>query len=195
MPLHSIRPGAGRYRCASLSVFIQRSLFGPVDVVPAGPPNGKECTCCRLVLPRVAFNACSGKPDGLQAYCRRCQSIHSYGDRRSPRVQQRRRELWRRPRPHEDRTQRLARERAHRLVAAAVDSRELARPPECEQCGDSAATQAHHEDYGRPLEVVWLCPSCHAHRHPESRRTTARRRRWAIPMFPSMRAALAGRYR
>lgn len=34
----------------------------------------------------------------------------------------------------------------------------------CEHCG-ADKTQAHHEDYLKPLEVVWLCTKCHAARH------------------------------
>jgi hypothetical protein len=26
---------------------------------------------------------------------------------------------------------------------------------------------AHHEDYDKPLEVVWLCQPCHKQRHKE----------------------------
>lgn len=38
----------------------------------------------------------------------------------------------------------------------------------CERCG-SLRTQGHHEDYSRPLEVMWLCPKHHGERHRELR--------------------------
>ena len=34
----------------------------------------------------------------------------------------------------------------------------------CEACG-SQKTQGHHEDYSKPLEVVWLCAKHHGQRH------------------------------
>lgn len=30
----------------------------------------------------------------------------------------------------------------------------------CEKCG-SADSQKHHQDYSKPLEVIWLCRDCH----------------------------------
>jgi len=36
----------------------------------------------------------------------------------------------------------------------------------CKVCGE-VKTQAHHEDYSKPLEVVWLCAACHKKRHQE----------------------------
>lgn len=35
----------------------------------------------------------------------------------------------------------------------------------CEKCG--AKAQAHHEDYTKALDVVWLCPKHHKARHHE----------------------------
>ena len=38
----------------------------------------------------------------------------------------------------------------------------------CADCGmppEDIAIQAHHTDYEKPLDVVWLCASCHQARH------------------------------
>ena|SRR3990167_2795851 len=53
--------------------------------------------------------------------------------------------------------------RAHRLVLDAVRTGLLIRRP-CEGCGEKRS-QAHHEDYSKPLEIIWLCQECHSLRH------------------------------
>lgn len=55
--------------------------------------------------------------------------------------------------------------RAHALVAAAIRSGQLV-PELCKICDDEK-TVAHHEDYSKPLEVVWLCRKHHRARHKE----------------------------
>jgi len=40
----------------------------------------------------------------------------------------------------------------------------LLTPGPCEECGQELA-HGHHGDYGRPLEVRWLCPSHHQRLH------------------------------
>lgn len=47
---------------------------------------------------------------------------------------------------------------AHMAVFAAVKTGEIARTG-CIKCGRPAI--AHHEDYDKPLEVIWLCRSHH----------------------------------
>lgn len=55
---------------------------------------------------------------------------------------------------------------AHIAVGNAVRSGKLTKPSTCSKCGESAAKiHGHHNDYSKPLEVVWLCPSCHAEVH------------------------------
>jgi hypothetical protein len=49
-------------------------------------------------------------------------------------------------------------------VHRAIRSGELMRPHQCEICGNSKP-DAHHSDYSKPLEVVWLCRSCHQRLH------------------------------
>lgn len=57
-------------------------------------------------------------------------------------------------------------ERAHDRVAKALASGKLNRHP-CAVCG--AKAQAHHADYSKPLDVMWLCPKHHAEQHVKER--------------------------
>lgn len=50
---------------------------------------------------------------------------------------------------------------AHYRVSRAILSGVLVRPNSCARCGRTCRPEGHHEDYGKPLEVQWLCPSCH----------------------------------
>jgi hypothetical protein len=49
----------------------------------------------------------------------------------------------------------------------AIRDGKIQRQP-CQKCG-SLKAQGHHEDYSKPLEVVWLCTTHHAERHRELR--------------------------
>lgn len=55
---------------------------------------------------------------------------------------------------------------AHQMVAEAVRRGKLAKPTQCPQCLreniPSRQMHGHHEDYGKPLEVKWLCAKCHS---------------------------------
>ena len=59
-------------------------------------------------------------------------------------------------------------QRAHGIVAQAVKAGRLIRPSACSSCGRECEPQGHHSDYTIPLEVVWLCRSCHRKRHGRS---------------------------
>lgn len=52
---------------------------------------------------------------------------------------------------------------ARQAVLVAVRKGILVKQP-CKQCGASKA-QAHHPDYSKPLDVVWLCDPCHRAEH------------------------------
>lgn len=41
-------------------------------------------------------------------------------------------------------------------------------PQPCETCG-AEPTEGHHEDYAKPLEIVWLCRPCHLEEHARLR--------------------------
>ncbi len=56
--------------------------------------------------------------------------------------------------------------RAHRTIDNKVNSGRMNKPTHCECCGNGPCiTQGHHEDYSKPLDVLWLCDICHRKTH------------------------------
>lgn len=53
--------------------------------------------------------------------------------------------------------------RAHSAVSNALRDGKLAKEP-CVFCGGNDV-HAHHRDYAKPLDVIWLCPKCHHRLH------------------------------
>lgn len=55
---------------------------------------------------------------------------------------------------------------AHKAVSNAIRDGKLT-PLPCQVCGIQEV-EAHHPDYSRPLDVVWLCRHHHSQIHKES---------------------------
>lgn len=47
----------------------------------------------------------------------------------------------------------------------------IQRPTKCQKCGEkyngNSVINGHHEDYSKPLEVIWLCNACHKKLHTQ----------------------------
>lgn len=39
---------------------------------------------------------------------------------------------------------------------------------DCCKCNSSTDVEAHHHDYTKPLDVIWLCRLCHLKEHSET---------------------------
>lgn len=60
--------------------------------------------------------------------------------------------------------------KAWSAVGNALLKNEIEKPIYCELCGVFDVTiHAHHEDYSKPLEVLWLCHNCHMSLHASQR--------------------------
>ena len=66
--------------------------------------------------------------------------------------------------------------RVQQLVSNAIKKGVLVNPKRCEFCDSEstfkdgrAGVQAHHCDYNKPLEVMWLCQKCHHEWHKNNK--------------------------
>lgn len=72
---------------------------------------------------------------------------------------------WRPSKPW--RQKNMEKYKAHLAVNSAIKGGTLIRPNSCEKCGGTYMLNAHHDDYSKPLDVMWLCKWCHGARHRE----------------------------
>jgi len=119
----------------------------------------KQCSMCEEVKPVELFHKDKGKKDGLRAACAACtnEKKKKWTARHSRRIGNRVKQ-WRTNNPEKH--------NAHRRVEDALKAGKLKRRP-CEKCS-SFKSEAHHTDYSKPLDVVWLCRRCHIEAHTAS---------------------------
>ena len=56
--------------------------------------------------------------------------------------------------------------KARSMLNNAVISGKMIKPVACDSCSRlSTRIEGHHPDYAKPLEVIWLCNSCHVQEH------------------------------
>ena len=130
------------------------------------------CIRCKREKFRTEFHRSAFTPSGYNNICRACRP--AYDREASARVRadpirlaahrrMRATIAARRRRTLRNDPDRLRREAARQMVAAAVLGGYLMRQP-CEVCG-AARVDAHHDDYAKPLKVRWLCRAHHSALH------------------------------
>lgn len=98
-------------------------------------------------------------------YQRRYRAKDGYQEKKKKYYIEHKDEYFRRAKENRDRHKEEY--RCHSIVNNGLRRGELKKMA-CEVCGD-ADTQAHHNDYNKPLDVTWLCKKCHSawHEHNE----------------------------
>jgi hypothetical protein len=55
--------------------------------------------------------------------------------------------------------------KARYVVSNSLKRGIITKKDKCEICNSKQKLQAHHRDYTKPLEVLWVCRNCHAKIH------------------------------
>lgn len=58
--------------------------------------------------------------------------------------------------------------RAHVVLHRAIKKGIIVRSSVCEKCNEQCKADGHHENYSKPLQVVWLCRKCHSRKSPRT---------------------------
>lgn len=132
----------------------------------------KVCKGCGETKPRAGFALHRAARDGLQSTCRARQRERMKAARTTEEGRAKQRAYQRAYRArHPERIAKRKRAfndrypeklRAQHKVEKALRSGRLIRPLTCSACGKPGLIEAHHDDYSKPLDVVWLCTPCHA---------------------------------
>ena len=73
--------------------------------------------------------------------------------------------------------------KAHYIVRRTIVAGLLIRPSQCSACNTLCYPDGHHADYTKPLEVEWLCNSCHKKVHAGSQALDRQRRKEYMRMI------------
>ena len=116
-----------------------------------------KCSLCKQEKDSSFFHKDKNKKTGCSTYCKSCKKIQDKRyEKNSLYTEQvkERKKVWRNKHPE--------RKSAHMKVYFALKKGILVKQP-CFICGEKS--EAHHPDYSRPLDVVWLCSSHHRQAH------------------------------
>ena len=123
----------------------------------------KICSKCYEKKPTTEFHRSAINKDGLCGYCKICHNKQASKSKKNKKLLSYKqlapnKKFWLQ--------ENKLKKKAHGDVAYAILTGKLVRQP-CERCGTTQNVVAHHEDYNKPLEVLWLCKYHHKERHME----------------------------
>lgn len=126
----------------------------------------QRCQQCKKITSNVIINSTRYLKDGTKRHsymCNPCNAkrIKEYYHKNKERV----REII-----YKSTSKHYAKQKARLTLNYHVNAGNITKPLNCERCAtNKTRIEGHHDDYSKPLEVMWLCTRCHGDRHRELR--------------------------
>jgi hypothetical protein len=140
----------------------------------------KTCFKCKKEKPLSEFYKHPQMKDGYLNKCKPCAKEDATASRNKNIEKVREYDRQRGKLPHRIKfstktTKRLREQfplkyKAQTAVNNAVRDGRLIKPVDCSACDKKGRQiEGHHDDYSKPLEVIWLCSPCHKQLHRDLR--------------------------
>jgi len=134
----------------------------------------KKCFKCGEVKPIENFYRHPMMADGRLGKCKECAKKdvkdHRMGNLKKIREYDRARSKTKKRKElaivkqRERRVKHPEKDKAHRLINYDMRVGKIKKGP-CLICGSEDNIHAHHPDYSKPREIIWLCKDCHFDAH------------------------------
>lgn len=135
----------------------------------------RTCSKCGVEKRIEAFSPIWDRPGNLRRrVCRQCVAFARLKHYDPVKTKEKRLRRLESPEVRDAENSRCkARQQAHReqtraksMLHRKLKQGSIVKPSSCQDCFDSESPiEAHHPDYSKPLEVEWLCISCHRRKH------------------------------
>lgn len=136
----------------------------------------KRCYKCSLSKPHSEFYTDNSRKDKLTNRCKKCERSHyremrakhedKYKIREKRYYKENKKKFEIKSKEWRKNPKNKIKQKAHYLVKQALKNGIIKRKPCC-VC-KSKESIAHHEDYTKPLKVIWYCQMHHMRRHSEA---------------------------
>jgi ribosomal protein S27AE len=127
-----------------------------------------KCCKCKELKPEESFYKDRTQKTGRGSYCKDCFRAYN-----SEKTKKDRDKYIEKSRNYRERNKNIISEKqkiyqannrekiiAHGLVRRALEKGTIIKKELCEKCGEPSVL-SHHEDYSKPLDIMWLCLRCH----------------------------------
>jgi hypothetical protein len=129
----------------------------------------KACAKCKLVKVTSDFHKDSSKRDGYRVNCKSCvkeyQNLDYVKEIKKRAAKKYYRTEWGLGEQRKISRRNWLKNKASGRAKIYYDVRHSLVKEPCLVCGTNTRVHAHHDDYTKPLDVMWLCPEHHSDRH------------------------------
>lgn len=134
----------------------------PVYLFQKGDTVGRTCTRCKVFKPKYEFHPKKIAKTGVTPHCKVCINFIT----RERQHKQRKEDTKRVHAADKIRANRYPEKQVARYkLREAVKAGKIQRPKNCTECNAGGKIEAHHPDYSKPLDVLFLCQFCHKKQH------------------------------